>query len=140
MAGPDLSFGAGYTLSAADIDYDNQVLGQPAGTTGTQYKINNQATLHQVSLFGNYYLPCGFFSQIQANWYAQSDKGFAVNEPGADFWQFNLFAGYRFPKRHLEIQVGVLNLANQDYRLDPLTYYLDPARTRTFYSSLKFNF
>ena len=140
LAGPDLSFGAGYTLSAARINYDNQVLGQPAGTTGTHYNINNQATLHQVSLFGNYYLPCGFFSQIQANWYAQSDKGFAVNEPGANFWQFNLFAGYRFPKRHVEIQVGVLNLANQDYRLDPLTYYLDPARNRTFYSSLKFNF
>ena len=106
LAGPDLSFGAGYTLSSAAIAYDNQILGQPAGTTGTQYKINNQATLHQVSLFGNYYLPCGFFSQVQANWYAQSDKGFAVNEPGDNFWQFNLFAGYRFPKRHIEIQVG----------------------------------
>jgi len=34
----------------------------------------------------------------------------------------------------------VLNLANQNYRLDPLTYYLDPARARTFYTSLKFNF
>jgi Tfp pilus assembly protein PilF len=140
LAGPDLSFGAGYTLSSAAIDYNNQVLGQPAGTTGTEYKINNQATLHQISLFGNYYLPCGFFSQVQANWYAQSDKGFAVNEPGDAFWQFNLFAGYRFPKRHIEVQVGVLNLANQNYRLDPLTYYLDPCRTRSFYSSLKFNF
>jgi len=140
LAGPDLSFGAGYTLTSAEIDYNNHIQGQAPGTTGTQYKINNESTLHQFTLFGNYYLPCGFFSQVQANWYAQSDKGFAVNEPGDAFWQFNLFAGYRFPKRHMELQVGVLNLANQDYRLDPLTYYIDPCRTRSFYTSFKFNF
>jgi len=40
----------------------------------------------------------------------------------------------------MELQVGVLNLANQDYRLDPLTYYIDPCRTRSFYTSFKFNF
>jgi len=140
LVGPDFSFGAGYSLDSAEIAYDNQILGLPAGFTGTQFKINNAATLHQFTLFGNYYLPCGFFSQVQANWFAQSDKGFAVNEPGDAFWQFNLFAGYRFPKRHMELQVGVLNLANQDYRLDPLTYYIDPAHTRTFYTSFKFNF
>ncbi|MGA2543642.1 MAG: TonB-dependent receptor [Verrucomicrobiota bacterium] len=140
LVGPDFSFGAGYSLDSAEIAYDNQILGLPAGFTGTQFKINNAATLHQFTLFGNYYLPCGFFSQVQANWFAQSDKGFAVNEPGDAFWQFNLFAGYRFPKRHMELQVGVLNLANQDYRLDPLTYYIDPCRTRSFYTSFKFNF
>ena len=40
----------------------------------------------------------------------------------------------------MEIQVGVLNLANQNYHLEPLTYYIAPVPTRTFYSSFKFNF
>jgi Tfp pilus assembly protein PilF len=141
LAGQYLSFGAAYTLDAASIDYNTQILGLPAGATGGQLpKTDESATLHTVTLFGNFYLPCGFFSQIQANWYGQSDAGFSPNEPGGYFWQFNLFAGYRFPKRHIEIQAGVLNLGNKDYNLDPLTYYIDPPRNRTFYSSLKFNF
>jgi outer membrane receptor for monomeric catechols len=141
LVGQDLSFGAAYSLDAAAIDYATQIQGLPAGTTGAQLpKTYEQSTLHTITLFGNYYLPCGFFSQLQANWYAQANKGFAPNEPGDAFWQFNLFAGYRFPKRHMEIQVGVLNLADQNYHLEPLTYYIAPVPTRTFYSSFKFNF
>jgi len=140
LVGHDFSFGSSYNLTAADIDYNNNILGQPPGTTGTEYKINNQSTLHELSFYGNLYLPCGFFSRAEVNWYAQSNKGFVVNEPGDEFYQVNLYAGYRFPKRHVEIQAGVLNLNNTDYQLDPLTYYIDPARTRTFYTSLKFNF
>jgi tetratricopeptide (TPR) repeat protein len=136
LIGNELSAGVAYHLTSANVAYNTQVPGI-ASETG---RVVNQSTLHQTTLFANYNLPCGFFSQFQANWWAQGNKGFAVNEPGGDFWQFNFFAGYRFPKRHMEIQVGVLNLANQDYHLEPLTYYLQQAPTRTFYSSLKFNF
>ena len=47
LVGPDLSFGAGYTLNSAAIDYNNQVLGQPAGTTGTQ--VQDQQPGHPAS-------------------------------------------------------------------------------------------
>ena len=141
LVGQNLSFGAAYTLDSAAIDYNTQILGLPAGTTGGQLpKTDEAATLHTATLFGNFYLPCGFFSQAQVNWYTQSDAGFSPNEPGDTFWQVNLFAGYRFPKRHMEIQAGVLNLANKSYNLDPLTYYIDPPPARTFYTSFKFNF
>jgi Flp pilus assembly protein TadD len=130
LIGDEISTGAGYHLISAKADYANGPLGR--GET--------QSTLHEVSLFANYNLPCGFFSQFQANWWEQGNKEFNPNEPGDNFWQFNYFAGYRFPRRHIEIQVGVLNLANQDYHLDPLTYYLEQAHVRTFVSSLKFNF
>jgi hypothetical protein len=132
LLGDDLSIGAAYHLIAADESLKN---GPPLGS------FVYQSTLDEVSLFANYNLPCGFFSQFQANWWDQGgNKGFTPNEPGDDFWQFNCFAGYRFPRRHIEIQVGVLNLANQDYHLDPLTFYLEQAHVRTFVSSLKFNF
>ncbi len=130
LLGDEFSAGMAYHLIAADVNYNTLGL----------VKNTFQSTLHETSLFANYNLPCGFFSQFQANWWDQASKGFVPNEPGDSFWQFNLFAGYRFPKRHMEISVGVLNIGNQDYNLDPVTYYLEQAHTRTFVSSFKFNF
>jgi hypothetical protein len=37
---------------------------------------------------------------------------------GDDFWQHNVWSGYRFPRRRAELRLGVLNLADQDYRLN----------------------
>jgi tetratricopeptide (TPR) repeat protein len=137
LIGDELSVGLAYHLTSADVNYNTLgVAGTGLGST----KNTLQSTLHETSLFANYNLPCGFFSQFQANWWDQSNKGFSPNEPGDDFWQFNIFAGYRFPRRHMEIQVGVLNLANQNYSLDPLTFYLEQVHTRTFVTSFKFNF
>jgi Flp pilus assembly protein TadD len=125
------SVGMAYHLTAADVVYNDIAFGKAAP---------EQSTLHETSLFANFNLPCGFFSQFQANRWDQSNKGFVVNEPGDNFWQFNLFGGYRFPKRHMEIRMGVLNLANRDYNLEPLTYYQEQATKRTFFTSFKFNF
>jgi len=36
--------------------------------------------------------------------------------------------------------VGVLNVGDQDYRLDPLTLYAEQPRERTFFTSLKLSF
>jgi tetratricopeptide (TPR) repeat protein len=131
LIGNRLSAGAGYHLISANVGYNDGVLGNSV----------NQSTLNELNLFANYYLPCGFYSQFQANWWDQGgNTGFNPNEPGDAFWQFNYFAGYRFPRRHIEIQVGVLNIANQNYNLEPLTHYLEQAHVRTFVSSLKFNF
>jgi hypothetical protein len=105
-----------------------------------QYKLKNEATLNQIDLFANCYLPCGFFSSLQLNWWKQADVDFYPEEPGANFWQLNLFAGYRFPRRHVEVMLGLLNVTAQDFQLDPLTYYVEPAHTRTFEASLKFSF
>src|SRR5260221_8139284 len=41
----------------------------------------------------------------------------SLAEPGDDFWHFNAFVGYRFPRRRAELRVGVLNLTDRDYRL-----------------------
>ena len=62
------------------------------------------------------------------------------NIPGDDFWQFNAFVGYRFPRRFVEVSVGVLNLTDRDYRLNPLTLYAELPRERTAVVSLKINF
>jgi hypothetical protein len=141
LIGKDVSVGARYTLTAVDVTANDF-----STVTGTTYMQNHEnSTLNEFSLFGNYYLPCGFFSQFQANWWIQHNayNNFAaggVSEPGNDFWQCNLFAGYRFPRRHIEMAIGLVNMFNQGYNIDPVTYYLEQARTRTLVASLKFNF
>ena len=52
----------------------------------------------------------------------------------------NLFGGYRFFRRHAQVQVGVLNLADQDYQLNPLNLHAELPHARTFVASLQFNF
>jgi Flp pilus assembly protein TadD len=140
LIGNELSVGLGYQLTAANISYDNLVLNAPANEANAHYKIRNEATLNQINLFANYYVRCGFFSSIQLNWWKQADVDFFPEEAGANFAQLNLFAGYRFPRRHVEIMLGLLNVTDRNYQLDPLTYYIDPAHTRTLEASLKFSF
>ena len=139
LVGKEWSLGARYRLSQADLT--GSFAGIPLGIA-TKAGINQDetSTLHQLNLYANYNLPCGFFSQLQSIWSMQSNKGFTPNEPGDDFWHFNIFAGYRFPQRHAEIRLGVLNLTDQDYQLDPLNFYLEMPRRRTFAASFKFNF
>jgi tetratricopeptide (TPR) repeat protein len=135
----EVAVGARYSLTAVDVSVNDF---SPA--TGATFPQHENSTLNELTLFGNYYVPCGFFSQFQANWWVQhnADNNFAVTgpEPGADFWQLNLYAGYRFPRRHVEVSVGLVNICNQGYNVDPVTYFLEQARTRTLVGSLKFNF
>ena len=51
----------------------------------------------------------------------------------------NLYIGYRFPRERGDITIGVLNLADEDYRLNPLNPYVDLPRERLFYARLRLN-
>jgi hypothetical protein len=113
----------------------------PKGVNGLDtLEQNNRATLHQLLFNATLNYPSGFFAQWQSAWYHQSNSGYNPSLAGADFWQHNLFAGYRFPRRYAEIRLGVLNLLDTDYRLNPLTPYGNLPRSRTFTASLRLNF
>ena len=96
--------------------------------------------LHQVNLFAIYNVPCGFFARGEAIWTQQSNRGYRPDIPGDDFWQFNVFAGYRFYHRAAEVRLGLLNIGDQDYRLNPLNLYNELPRERTLTVSFKFYF
>jgi Tfp pilus assembly protein PilF len=98
------------------------------------------STLNQLNLHANWNHPSGLFASFEADWYDQSNSGFSPAEPGDDFWQLNVYAGYRFWQRRAEITVGILNLANSDYHLEPLTYYNEMAHERTLLVRLVINF
>jgi len=84
--------------------------------------------------------PSGFFGQAQGIWSAQNNTGFSPVEPGDHFWQCNAFIGYRLPGRRAELSVGVLNMSDRDYRLEPLTLYQELPHRRTAVVSFRFYF
>lgn len=133
------SFGVRYRLTDADLSSGFPQI--PPGATGwSAINQDNSATLQQVNLFAGYTLPCGFFSQFQSVWSAQSNRHYTPDIPGDNFWQFNIFVGYRFPRRQAEVRLGMLNLTDRDYQLNPLTLYQELPRKRMLTASLRFNF
>jgi hypothetical protein len=131
----DFSVGTSYRLTAAHLQDDYAFAELTSALGGTQ-----KSLLHQIDLHANFNDPSGLFAQFQAVWNDQSNSGYQPGEPGDNFWQLNLFAGYRSPRRHWELRVGLLNLTARNYQLNPLTLYNDTARTRTLAMRLKFDF
>jgi outer membrane receptor protein involved in Fe transport len=127
------SLGVTYRVSRAELD--TRFKGIPATAAmfdGFQARQNLEAWLHQMRLFGGFNHPSGLFAQAESVWHQQSNQGYSPDIPGDDFWQFNLYGGWRFLNRRAEITLGILNLADQNYRLNPLNLTPDLPRDRTF--------
>jgi hypothetical protein len=98
------------------------------------------AALHQGSVFVIFNHPCGFFARAENRWYHQDNFGYSPALASSDFYQQNMFLGWRLKRQRGEISFGVLNLSNQDYHLNPLTLYNELPRERTFVGHVKLNF
>ena len=137
LVGRDWSVGARYRLSDANLAVRQ---GDLPALVSSRYQSDLAATLHQVDLFARFNHSSGFFGQLDALWTQQSNRGYTTDIPGDDFWQLNAQAGYRFFRRQAELRVGMLNLADQNYRLNPLNLTTELPRQRTAAVSLKFSF
>jgi Tfp pilus assembly protein PilF len=137
LIGDEFSIGAVYRLSHAELNDEF-----PGVRAGSDFPLARdvEATLHQLRLFVVYNHASGLFAQFESVWLSQMNDGYDLSVKDNSFWQHNIFAGYRFAKRRVEMRVGVLNLADEDYRLNPLNLTGRLPRERTFYSSLQFNF
>jgi len=139
LVGKQWAFGARYRLTKADLASSfTDIAPSLFGAAALHQDVS--ATLNQLDLFAIYQHRCGFFAQFDAVWSQQSNHDYTPALAGDDFWQYNVFAGYRFLQRRIEARVGVLNLSNRDYKLNPLTLYNELPRERTFVASLKINF
>jgi hypothetical protein len=101
---------------------------------------NLDSVLHTISLHANWNHPSGLFSVLEGNWYHQSNRGIDLPQPTDDFCQFNAYAGWRFWHRRAEVTVGLLNIFDQNYSLEPLNLYNEMARSRTFLARLLVTF
>jgi hypothetical protein len=73
-------------------------------------------------------------------WTQQDNHGYSPALDSANFWQLNAYAGYRFFHRAAEVRLGLLNMTDQNYLLNPLNLYNDLPRGRTLAASFKFYF
>jgi hypothetical protein len=139
LIGRDWAFGVRYRISEADAEtrfgHVSPAVANPVGANR-----DDRALLQQLRLSLIYNLPCGFFAQAESIYTHQHFEDDLSGLDGDDFWQVNLFAGYRFWQRHAEARVGVLNIGDRDYKLHPLNLYSELPRERTFYASFKFYF
>jgi hypothetical protein len=131
LLGECWSMGIRFRTSHSKLEEDRSDLITEHSTSATS------ARLHSLDGYVLVNLPCGFFADFQALWRQQNNTGYTPDMPGDTFAQFNVFAGYRFMHRRAEVRLGVLNLTNQDYRLNPLNYQLELPRERMFYAALK---
>ena len=143
LVGDRWSLGASYRLSRAILNDNFPTVPTTIffGSPPTfQPRQRTEGVLNNVDLFAIFNHPCGFFAEGEALWYGQHNFGYAGKEPGADFWQFNVFAGYRFPRRRAEVTLGLLNLSGQNYQLNPLNIYSELPRERTLAVQFNVNF
>lgn len=106
------------------------------------------SVLHELNLSLLYNHPSGFFARGEARWFNQDNEGFPPNpatpnndpRPGDEFWQLNLYAGWRFYRNQCELSCGVLNLTDNNYQLEPLNYYLELPRERTLFVRVRLSF
>jgi len=135
LVGDNLSFGVRYRISDASLtegfpDIPNSAAGLD------QLQGDEQATLQQLALTANFYHRSGFFAQWESAWYQQNNSDL----PDENFWQHNFAVGYRFTRRRAEVRVGLLNIFDTDYRLNPLNLHAELPRGRMLTTSLRMNF
>jgi outer membrane receptor protein involved in Fe transport len=141
LIGRDWTFGARYRLSESTLGKRFPEIAPGTPSTSPFVAIErDKSLLHELKLFTVYNHPFGFFGEIEANWYLQHNHGYVPALPSEDFWHFNAFLGYRFAHRHAEMRLGVLNLADRDYRLSPLSGLSEFPRERTIAASFRFYF
>jgi Tfp pilus assembly protein PilF len=123
------SSGLAYRFTRSELEFAYHVPSSAA--RGRQ-----RADLHDSQAFLLLNHPSGFFARWESHWYHQDNSAF----PEEDFFQHHVFAGYRFLRRRIELSTGIMNLTDQDYRLNPLNAYQELPRERVFVGRVRVQF
>jgi tetratricopeptide (TPR) repeat protein len=140
LVGERWALNASYQWSQAVLNENFVNVPNTLGTGSITPRQRLKSVLNQVDLVMVYNHPCGFYVQPEAHWYSQDNSGYDPAEPSDNFWQLNAFVGYRFLRRKAEVTLGLLNLTDQNYKLNPLNLYNELPRSRTLALRLQINF
>lgn len=91
----------------------------------------HEAVLHQLTPRLTFNHPCGAFASFSARWLTQDNREDDQFLADDSVWQLDAWIGYRLQRRQAEVALGLLNALDQDYRLNPINTYVQPARERT---------
>jgi hypothetical protein len=142
LLGDQFAVGAGYRVTRSELRTAfTDLLSEPG------MDLTDKATLHEISLYGDWNSPTGFFAHLEATWYQQDltddPERAALGGPvrsGDEFIQFNAWVGYRFHRNLCELRAGVLNIGGEDYQLSPLNPHGELTRERTFFMGCRLAF
>lgn len=141
LLGNEWSVGVRYRVAHAELEDEFIDIREGTGLAGgLERQRDLSALLHQLHLFAVFNHPSGFFARAGSIWTSQDNDGYNPDLDGDDFWQFNVEAGWRFFRRRMEARVGLLNVTDQYYRLNPLNLTSELPRERTLVVSLRLNF
>ena len=139
MVGMETVLGVRYRISHAELQDDFPQIAPSLPSNGSfTPRQNLDAILHEVDLNALWNHRSGLFAGIQGAFYAQANRKDSASLDDSSFWQINASVGYRFLQRRAVVQISLLNLTDQNYRLNPLNLHADFPRTRTFVAQLSF--
>jgi tetratricopeptide (TPR) repeat protein len=137
LIGNELSLGAKYEVSYANLEttFPEFFASAPSFAVSRQ-----KATLHEAEVYAIYNHPSGWFGRIEGYWARQHNLGYFPDIPGDEIFQLNAYAGFRFRRNFGDVTLAFLNITDQDYKLNPLNYYNELPRERTFAVRVRLNF
>ncbi|MBL9139952.1 MAG: TonB-dependent receptor [Verrucomicrobiales bacterium] len=139
LIGERWAVGLRYRLAEDHLDRSFPTLPKDLPGT-TEFVGARDAVLHDLEGFALFNHECGFYAQWSSRWRGQHSTGGLDTPPDENFWQHDLAVGYRFPYRRADLRIDLLNLFDQDYRLNPLSPYLETPRRRTLQLTLRIHF
>ncbi|MDX1951327.1 MAG: hypothetical protein SFY81_04035 [Verrucomicrobiota bacterium] len=133
LVGPYVALGLHYRASRGNLDSEIPEL---APFFPTVQRL--EATFHRYGASVHFNHTSGIFFSSDATGYRQSgEQDLTIQDE--EFWQFNAYVGYRFPRRQAEVVIGFINLTDEDYRLHPLSTYQTLPRGRAVRASFRLN-
>jgi tetratricopeptide (TPR) repeat protein len=101
---------------------------------------------HRTQLFANVYHPLGFMSKLSLSYLNQTGnffntESFNIQPQSSEFWLLDAEIGYRLPKRHGLVMLGIKNLLDEKFNFQgtDLNYPM-PVQGRYLYSRLTLSF
>ena len=146
LVGEEWTVGMNYRFERAELHSRFPTVTLPDDRFPANEKLASD--LHAGGVFAIFNHASGIFAHGDLTWYAQyrEERSFdggrmSTREmPNDIFPMLNLAAGWRFPRQHGDMTVGVLNATDDSYKLSPVNFYNEMPHERVFFGRLRFRF
>jgi hypothetical protein len=138
--------GAAYRFTRAELNRNLSEVPLSAYPEGRRF---DSSDLNNVKLYALFSHPSGFFARAEADGYWQANHARTYDASGTattselphdEFCHFNVWLGYRFRRALGDVRVGVLNIGDTNYKLNPLNAYTELPRERVLAAQLRLRF
>ena len=134
LIGEQWAAGASYTFTCAELDQSYPELTK-AGFGG--FSTSEKSNLHDIETYLIWNHESGWFSRLGLQLLSQDNNGYSLPRPGDTWMQMNLSAGKRFLENRGSIEIGILNLTDENYQHNPLITLPEMPRERTVFIEMR---